>query len=247
MSRTTSRNVSLLRDSLFERSRIRNVCVIAHVDHGKTSLCDHLIASNGYLNQGMAGKFRYMDAREDEQTRMITIKSSAIPLLHDMNGEIHLINLIDSPGHVDFAVEVYAAARLSDAALLVVDVLEGFRAQSKMVMRQAWREGLDLILVLSKMDRLPLEAKYEGCDIYMHIRDLIETVNGRLQRCISDEEPDPDKASLIYDQHAFAPEKGWYYLVTQFKIIRKCDIRLGFARLGIHNATSCDLGCSRNG
>ncbi len=86
----------------FPPSSLRNLCILAHVDHGKTTLADSLVASNGLISSRMAGKLRYLDSRPDEQERGITMKSSAVTLKH---GDC-LVNLIDSPGHVDFSSEV---------------------------------------------------------------------------------------------------------------------------------------------
>ncbi|KAG1663057.1 Elongation factor-like GTPase 1 [Nymphon striatum] len=157
---------------------IRNICILAHVDHGKTTLADALVARNGIISSRMAGKMRYMDSRKDEQERGITMKSSAIALHHLAgNGENYLINLIDSPGHVDFSSEVSTAVRLCDGALIVVDVVEGVCPQTKFAIRQAWMENLTPILVLNKIDRLIIEKKITPIDAHIHLMQILEQTN----------------------------------------------------------------------
>lgn len=156
---------------------IRNICILAHVDHGKTSLADALVASNGIISQRMAGKLRYMDSREDEQDRGITMKSSAISLHYQQESDEYLVNLIDSPGHVDFSSEVSTAVRLCDGAIVMVDVVEGVCPQTHAVLRQAWLENIKPILVLNKIDRLITELKMETLQAFIHLQQILEQVN----------------------------------------------------------------------
>lgn len=168
-------------------SCVRNICIMAHVDHGKTSLSDSLLASNGIISQRMAGKIRYLDARQDEQIRGITMESSAVSLyfrvLRKQEGtddplvNEHLINLIDSPGHIDFSSEVSAASRLCDGAVVLLDVVEGVCSQTVTVLRQCWTEKLKPILVLNKIDRLITELQFTPQEAYVHMNKLIEQVN----------------------------------------------------------------------
>uniref|UniRef100_A0A0R3S4V4 Elongation factor-like 1 n=1 Tax=Elaeophora elaphi TaxID=1147741 RepID=A0A0R3S4V4_9BILA len=165
----------------FNAANIRNVCIIAHVDHGKTCLADCLISSNGLISTKMAGKLRYMDSREDEQIRGITMKASAIALAYDDN----IINLIDSPGHVDFSDEVSSVLLLSDIAFLVIDVVEGLCSQTEFLLRQAIQLNLEIILVFNKIDRLAVEMKQTPAEAFAHIRCLLEQVNSCISQIIS--------------------------------------------------------------
>lgn len=170
-----------------DTSCIRNICIVAHVDHGKTSLSDSLLASNGIISQRLAGKIRFLDSRPDEQLRGITMESSAISLyfrvLHKQEGKEeplvneHLINLIDSPGHIDFSSEVSAASRLCDGAVVLVDVVEGVCSQTVTVLRQCWVEKLKPVLVLNKIDRLITELQLTPQEAYLHLNKVIEQVN----------------------------------------------------------------------
>ncbi|KAK7176776.1 hypothetical protein R3I93_000882 [Phoxinus phoxinus] len=158
-------------------SQIRNLCILAHVDHGKTTLADCLVASNGIISSRLAGKLRYLDSREDEQIRGITMKSSAISLHCTTGGNDYLINLIDSPGHVDFSSEVSTAVRLCDGAIVVVDAVEGVCPQTQVVLRQAWLENIRPVLVINKIDRLIVELKLTSQEAYAHLQKILEQVN----------------------------------------------------------------------
>jgi len=166
---------------------VRNICILAHVDHGKTTLSDCLVGSNGIISERLAGTVRFLDSREDEQKRGITMQSSAISLLfrHERLDKEFLINLIDSPGHVDFSSDVSTAVRLCDGALLVVDVIEGVAIQTHAVLRQAWEERLRPCLVLNKIDRLLTERQLDPIEAYEHLQKIIEQVNAILQGFMS--------------------------------------------------------------
>eukprot|EP00794_Sanderia_malayensis_P009497 gene9497-10491_t len=174
MKQITTEEVSILQKN---PKNIRNICILAHVDHGKTTLADSLIASNGIISQRLAGKLRYMDNRPDEQKRGITMKSSAISLHFEKAGENYLINLIDSPGHIDFSSEVSTAVRLCDGALVLVDAVEGVCSQTHAVLRQAWLENIQPCLVINKLDRLIRELKLSPLEAYLHIQQILEQVN----------------------------------------------------------------------
>ncbi|KAK1394516.1 Translation elongation factor EFG [Heracleum sosnowskyi] len=160
----------------FETDKIRNICILAHVDHGKTTLADHLIASSGggVLHRKQAGRLRFLDYLDEEQRRAITMKSSSIGLQFDK----HAINLIDSPGHMDFCSEVSTAARLSDGALVLVDAVEGVHIQTHAVLRQAWIEKLTPCLVLNKIDRLIVELKLTPMEAFNRLQRIVHEVNG---------------------------------------------------------------------
>ncbi|CAF1039157.1 unnamed protein product [Rotaria sp. Silwood1] len=156
---------------------IRNICILAHVDHGKTTLADDLLASNGIISTRLAGKLRLMDSLEAEQIRGITMKSSAVSLVHEKDDKKYLINLIDTPGHVDFSSEVSTAVRLCDGAIILIDAVEGVCPQTLAALRQAWLEHLRIILVLNKIDRLIVELKMSPMEAYFHIRSILEHLN----------------------------------------------------------------------
>ncbi|MBN3296321.1 EFL1 GTPase, partial [Amia calva] len=158
-------------------ANIRNICILAHVDHGKTTLADCLVASNGIISNRLAGKLRYLDSREDEQIRGITMKSSGISLHFTSDENDYLVNLIDSPGHVDFSSEVSTAVRLCDGAIIIVDAVEGVCPQTQAVLRQAWLENIRPVLVINKIDRLIVELKLTAQESYTHLQKILEQVN----------------------------------------------------------------------
>lgn len=173
--------VAQLREHMGNRKNIRNMSVIAHVDHGKSTLTDSLVEKAGIIGQQQAGDVRIMDTREDEQERGITIKSTGISLYYEFDllgkRDGYLINIIDSPGHVDFSSEVSAAIRVTDGAIVVVDSVEGVCVQTETVLRQALAERVVPVVMMNKIDRVILELKCEPEDAYQKFQRNIEDVN----------------------------------------------------------------------
>jgi elongation factor 2 len=210
------------------KHNIRNMSVIAHVDHGKSTLSDSLVAAAGIIAEEAAGDMRVMDTRKDEQERGITIKSTGISLHYEIlegemaalpveaEGREFLINLIDSPGHVDFSAEVTSALRITDGALVVVDCVEGVSVQTETVLRQALTERIVPVITINKLDRAFLELQLEGEAMYQKFVREIELVNVIIatyrDEKMGDTQVYPEKGTVAFS----AGIHGWSFTLPQF-------------------------------
>ncbi|MGB9784573.1 MAG: elongation factor EF-2 [Fervidicoccaceae archaeon] len=157
--------------------QVRNIGIIAHVDHGKTTTSDTLLAAAGIISQKVAGEALATDYLEVEQKRGITVKAANVSLYHEVEGKPYVINLIDTPGHVDFTGKVTRSLRVLDGAIVVVDAVEGIMTQTETVLRQALEERVRPLLFINKVDRLIKELKYTPNQIQQRFVEIIKEVN----------------------------------------------------------------------
>ncbi len=166
-----------------QQDKIRNIAIAAHIDHGKTTFSDNLLAGAGMLSEETAGKQRALDFHEDEASRGITIDSASVSMIHKIKGDDYLINLIDTPGHVDFGGDVTRAMRAVDGCIVLCCAVEGVMPQTETVLRQALKELVKPILFINKVDRLIKEVKLtpqameqKFISIIEHVNELIENI-----------------------------------------------------------------------
>jgi len=160
-----------------KKEDIRDIGIIAHIDHGKTTMSDSLLAEAGLLSPKIAGAARALDYLEEEQKRGITIKTANISLLHEIEGKSHVVNLIDTPGHVDFTGKVTRALRAIDGAVVVVDAVEEVMVQTETVTRQALNERVKPVLFINKVDRLIKELKLNTDQVQSKLLRIIRDFN----------------------------------------------------------------------
>jgi len=160
-----------------EPKHIRNIAICAHIDHGKTTFSDNLLAGAGMMSENLAGKARTLDFHEDEAERGITIDSASVSMVHTVEGQDYLINLIDTPGHVDFGGDVTRAMRAVDGAIVLSCASEGIMPQTETVLRQALKERVRPILFINKVDRLIREVKLTPEEMQKRFISIIDSVN----------------------------------------------------------------------
>jgi elongation factor 2 len=164
-----------------DRTRVRNIGIIAHVDHGKTTTSDQLLAAAGIISPSVAGEALALDYLDVEQKRGITVKAANISLYHEFEGKPYVINLIDTPGHVDFSGRVTRSLRALDGSIVVVDAVEGVMTQTETVLRQSLEERVRPILFVNKVDRLVKELKLGPSEIMQRFIEIIKELNGLIE------------------------------------------------------------------
>jgi elongation factor 2 len=174
-----------------KKESIRNLGILAHIDHGKTTLTDSLLAGTGLLSPQVAGSARVLDYLEEEQKRGITLKTANISLLYKTDKGSFIINLVDTPGHVDFTGKVARALRSIDGAVVLVDAVEEVMSQTEMVVRQALEERVRPVLFINKVDRLITELQLNAEQIQKKLTRIIGSFNDLIE--IHGEPPFKDK------------------------------------------------------
>ena len=158
--------------------QVRNIGTLAHVDHGKTTLSDSLLMAAGMISPKVAGKALALDYVPIEQMRQMTVKAANVSLYHEWNGKPYVINLVDTPGHVDFTGHVTRSLRVMDGAIVVVDAVEGVMTQTETVVRQGLEERVRPLLYINKIDRLIRELRLSPSEIQQRLMEIIRDFNG---------------------------------------------------------------------
>ncbi len=203
--------------------KIRNIGIVAHIDHGKTTMTDSLLAGAGMISSDLAGKLMVMDFHEDERERGITIDSANVNMIHEVDGNDYLINLIDTPGHVDFSGEVTRAMRATDGAVVVVCAAEGMMPQTETVLKQALRERVKPVLFINKVDRLIKELKLSGEEMQERFIKIINNVNRYIDSIAPEEFKGKWLVSVQDGSVAFGSAKDRWSI--NFNTMKKLDIK----------------------
>jgi elongation factor 2 len=186
-----------------EPKQIRNIAICAHIDHGKTTFSDNLLAGAGMMSEELAGKACQLDFHEDEKNRGITIDSASVSMVHDFEGSEYLINLIDTPGHVDFGGDVTRAMRAVDGAIVLCCASEGIMPQTETVLRQALKERVKPVLFINKVDRLIKELQLTPEQMQERFINIITEVNKLIKKIAEEEYREPFQVNVQDGSVAF--------------------------------------------
>ncbi|KAK7404008.1 hypothetical protein QQX98_010235 [Neonectria punicea] len=203
----------------------RNIALAGHLHHGKTAFVDMLVLETHDISDRLdrrVGKkrdeqLRYTDVHLLERERGLSIKSAPMSLvLPSTKGKSHLVNLIDTPGHVNFVDEVATAFRLVDGVCLVVDVVEGVQVNTEQIIKHAVLEDIPLTLIINKMDRLILELKLPPKDAYFKLKHVVEEVNTVITNTspatAASKRISPEKGNVLFA----CTDMGWCFTLASF-------------------------------
>jgi len=183
--------------------QVRNIGTLAHVDHGKTTTSDSLLMGAGILSPKVAGQALALDYVEIEQLRQMTVKAANVSLYHEWEGKPYVINLVDTPGHVDFTGHVTRSLRMMDGGIVVVDAVEGVMTQTETVVRQALQEYVRPLLYINKVDRLIKELRLGPREIQQRFVEIVKEFNGLIELYADKEFRDKWKVDIAKGQVAF--------------------------------------------
>lgn len=205
--------------------QIRNVAFAGHLHHGKTALMDMLVMETHDFDDRLEKRIgkkrdeqlRYTDVHVLERERGLSVKSAPMSLvLQNTKGKSHLLNIIDTPGHVNFVDEVASSLRLVDGVVLVVDVVEGVQVNTEQIIKYAVLEDLPLTLVINKMDRLILELKLPPSDAYFKLKHVVEEVNTAIENALPGQGEkrrlSPEKGNVLFA----CSSMGWCFTIQSF-------------------------------
>ena len=190
--------IDKIKELMYQPENIRNIGIVAHIDHGKTTLSDNLLAGAGMISTELAGDQRFLDFDEQEQARGITIDAANVSMVHKYKDGEYLINLIDTPGHVDFGGDVTRAMRAVDGAVVVICAVEGIMPQTETVLRQALKENVKPVLFINKVDRLINELKLDSTELQQRFVKIIASAN-KIIRSMAPEELKDDWLAKVDD------------------------------------------------
>lgn len=180
-------NIAKAMNLMNKLDQIRNIGIAAHIDHGKTTFSDNLLAGCGMMSEDLAGKQLVLDYDEQEQARGITINTASASMVHTFEGKDYLINLLDTPGHVDFGGDVTRAMRAVDGAIVLVCAVEGAMPQTETVIRQALRENVKPVLFINKVDRLINELRVTPEEMQKRFIKIISKFNEFLDKMMPEQ------------------------------------------------------------
>lgn len=207
---------------------IRNICTSAHIHHGKTAFTDNLLAAAGMMSAKFAGQLEGGMStwqHADEQERLMTVDAANVSMVHEYNSSEYLINLIDTPGHVDFGGNVTRAMRAVDGTVVLICAVEGIMPQTETVVRQALRERVKPVLFINKVDRLVKELKLSPEKIAEKIMSLVVQFNSLVERIAEPQYKEKWKVNVQDGSVAFgSARENW---ALSFPYMNKKGVKFG--------------------